>query len=416
VGLSDGESSRIKRAGICHKARKDLRAGFFWLEYIEMSDVVHDTWWVNKRDLLLRMAKERGDAYVYDLATIESAAHSMLALNSVSRVLYAMKANSHPDVLRTLSAAGTDFDCVSPGEVDRLQHELPDRGKDRILFTPNFAPRDEYAWGVSEGLRVTLDNLYPLQKWPELFAGQRLFVRLDPDHGGGHHEHVVTVGKTSKFGISLDEIEALKHLVAECGASIVGIHAHSGSGILDPNNWHAVAATLVEAARHFPDVSVLDLGGGIGVADKRTDSAFDLQALDQLLSEFKAANSEFELWLEPGRFLVSPAGVLLTRVTQLKNKGDVNYVGVSTGMNALIRPALYDAYHEIVNLTKLDDEPTETVNIVGPICETGDKLGTNRAMPPCEEGDIILIANVGAYGHVMSSRYNLRDVPQEITI
>ncbi|MGY8796158.1 MAG: bifunctional aspartate kinase/diaminopimelate decarboxylase, partial [Woeseiales bacterium] len=261
-----------------------------------------------------------------------------------------------------------------------------------------------------------LDNLYPLQKWPELFAGQRLFVRLDPDHGGGHHEHVVTVGKTSKFGISLDEIEALKHLVAECGASIVGIHAHSGSGILDPNNWHAVAATLVEAARHFPDVSVLDLGGGIGVADKRTDSAFDLQALDHRLSEFEAANSEFELWLEPGRFLVSPAGVLLTRVTQLKKKGDVNYVGVSTGMNALIRPALYNAYHEIVNLTKLDDEPTETVNIVGPICETGDKLGTNRAMPPCEEGDIILIANVGAYGHVMSSRYNLRDVPQEITI
>jgi diaminopimelate decarboxylase/aspartate kinase len=362
------------------------------------------------------MAKEHGDAYVYDLATIESAAHSMLALNSVSRVLYAMKANSQPDVLRTLSAAGTDFDCVSPGEVDRLRHELPDQGKDRILFTPNFAPRKEYAWGVNEGLRITLDNLYPLQKWPELFAGQPLFVRLDPDHGAGHHEHVVTAGKASKFGISLNEIDELKHLVADCGASIVGIHAHSGSGILDPVNWQAVAETLVEVAHHFPDVSVLDLGGGIGVADKRTDSAFDLQALDQLLGKFKAANSEFELWLEPGRFLVAQAGVLLTRVTQLKQKGGVHYVGVSTGMNALIRPALYDAYHEIVNLSKLDDELTETLNIVGPICETGDQLGTDRAMPPCEEGDIILIANVGAYGHVMSSRYNLRDVPQEITI
>lgn len=381
-----------------------------------MANAVHDTWWVNKRDLLLRMAREHGDAYVYDLASIESAAHAMLALNSVSRVLYAMKANSHPEVLRTLSGAGTDFDCVSPGEVDCLRQELPDQGKDRILFTPNFAPREEYEWGISQGLRVTLDNLYPLQKWPELFAGQRLFVRLDPDHGGGHHEHVVTVGKTSKFGISLDEIEALERLVADCGTSIIGIHAHSGSGILDPDNWRTVAATLVEVARHFPDVSVLDLGGGIGVADKRTDAAFNLHALNTLLSEFKAANPEFELWLEPGRFLVSSAGVLLTRVTQLKQKGDVNYVGVSAGMNALLRPVLYDAYHEIVNLSKLHDEATETVTIVGPICESGDKFGTDRPMPPCAEGDIILIANAGAYGHVMSSRYNLRDVPQEIMI
>ena len=136
-----------------------------------MSDAVHETWWVNKRDVLLRMASEHGDAYVYDLASIDLAAHEMLALSSVDRVLYAMKANSHPDVLRTLSRAGTDFDCVSPGEVDRLRHELPDQGKDRILFTPNFAPREEYAWGIKEGLRVTLDNLYPLQMWPELFSG-----------------------------------------------------------------------------------------------------------------------------------------------------------------------------------------------------------------------------------------------------
>ena len=381
-----------------------------------MSEAVLETWWERKREVLLRLADDRGDAYVYDLESIEAAAKAMLALDSVTRVLYAMKANAHPDVLRTLNTAGTDFDCVSPGEVERLRQTLPDQGHDRILFTPNFAPREEYEWGIKNGLRVTLDNLHPIQKWPELFAGQALFVRLDPDHGGGHHEHVVTVGKASKFGISLDEIEELANLVENCGAKIIGIHAHSGSGILVPDNWQKVAATLVEAARYFPDASVLDLGGGIGVADKRTDSPFDLQALDTLLSDFKSKHSEFDLWLEPGRFLVAPAGVLLTRVTQLKKKGDVNYVGVSTGMNALIRPALYDAYHEIVNLTRLESAATETVNIVGPICESGDKLGTNRKLPPCEEGDIILIANVGAYGQVMSSRYNLREAPQEITI
>jgi len=381
-----------------------------------MSKIVHETWWERKRDTLLRLAHDRGDAYVYDLESIDAAANAMLGLESISRVLYAMKANANPDVLRTLDSAGTDFDCVSPGEVRHLRQALPDKGSDRILFTPNFAPRNEYEWGIKEGLRVTLDNLHPLQKWPELFTGQDLFVRLDPDHGGGHHEHVVTVGKASKFGISLDEVAELKRLAGDCQARIIGIHAHSGSGILNPDNWQKVAATLVEAAQYFPDAAVLDLGGGIGVADKRTDSAFDLLALDKLLSKFKAQHPAFELWLEPGRFLVAPAGVLLTRVTQLKKKGDVIYVGVSAGMNALIRPALYGAYHEIVNLSRLDDEPTEIVNIVGPICESGDKLGTGRKMPLCEEGDIVLIANVGAYGQVMSSRYNLRDAPQEITI
>ena len=130
----------------------------------------------------------------------------------------------------------------------------------------------------------------------------------------------------------------------------------------------------------------------------------------------KTAYAQFELWAEPGRYLVADAGALLCRVTQLKRKGEVRYVGVDCGMNSLIRPALYEAYHEIVNLTRLDEEKSALVQVVGPICESGDVLGRNRRLPPTQEGDILLIAQAGAYGAVMASHYNLRDPATEIVL
>jgi diaminopimelate decarboxylase/aspartate kinase len=132
--------------------------------------------------------------------------------------------------------------------------------------------------------------------------------------------------------------------------------------------------------------------------------------------ELKAAYPQYELWLEPGRYVVAEAGVLLANVTQTKGKGDVRYVGIATGMNSLIRPALYGAYHEIANLTRLGEPSAHIVNVVGPICETGDKLGTDRLLPECNEGDVLLIANAGAYGRVMSSNYNLRAPAPEFVL
>ena len=319
-------------------------------------------------------------------------------------------------MLKTLAETGVDFECVSPGEVKWLQAVLPDIDLSRILFTPNFAPREEYEWGLQEGLQVTLDNLYPLEAWPELFAGKALFIRVDPGHGRGHHEHVKTAGMHSKFGIPRFEIDELKRLVDAAGADVIGIHAHSGSGILDPDNWRAVAVELVRVAQRFPNVKSIDLGGGIGIPEKPGEKPFDLEKLDRTLEEIRESYPQYELWLEPGRYLVAQAGVLLTRVTQTKGKGDMRYIGVGTGMNSLIRPALYGSYHEIVNLTRAAEAPTDTVTVVGPICETGDRLGSDRLLPRTEENDVILIANAGAYGYVMSSQYNRRDVATEIVI
>jgi diaminopimelate decarboxylase/aspartate kinase len=375
-----------------------------------------DTWWMRKRDELLRVADDHLNAYVYDRDSVEQAAKSLLDLKSINRVLYAVKANFNAELLRIMGAAGIDFECVSPGEVEWLEEIFPDLDLARILFTPNFAPRHEYEWGLRKGLQVTLDNLYPLQAWPELFSGQKLFIRVDPGQGRGHHEHVKTAGVHSKFGVPRFEVDELIRLVDAAGADVVGIHAHSGSGILDPENWRSVAVELVQIAERFPSVKAIDLGGGLGVPEKPGDKSFDLDRLDEMLGEIREAYPQYELWLEPGRFLVASAGVLLTQVTQTKGKGDMQYIGVGTGMNSLIRPALYGSYHEIVNLSRADTAPSETVTIVGPICETGDRLGSDRLLPPTAEGDVLLVANAGAYGHVMSSHYNRREVAKEIVI
>jgi diaminopimelate decarboxylase/aspartate kinase len=373
-----------------------------------------EAWWRQKRSALLALAAEEGTPlYVYDRDSLAAAARELRALASIDRVLYSVKANPSGDVLRTFGDAGLGFECVSPGEVAHLFRLFPDLDPRQVLFTPNFAPVGEYEDAFARGLSVTVDNLFPLQRWPDCFAGREVFLRLDPGHGRGHHRHVRTAGTHSKFGIPLAELDEAAAAVEALGARVVGFHAHAGSGVLDPEAWREVAARLSAAAERFPDVEVLDLGGGLGVGELPQDRPLDLARLDAGLAEVKAAFPRYRLWLEPGRFLVARAGVLLARVTQLKGKGESRYVGLDTGMNSLIRPALYGAWHEIVNLTRLDEAPAQVADVVGPICETADVLGADRLLPPTEEGDVMLVANAGAYGRAMSSRYNLREPARE---
>jgi diaminopimelate decarboxylase/aspartate kinase len=373
-------------------------------------------WWRTKRAELLAALGERGSAFVYDLETISTAARALRGMQSVGRVHYSMKANSSPRILQAIRADGVDFECVSRGEVERALQLFPDLDPRRILYTPNFAPRDEYAWAFERGIRVTVDNLYALTAWSDLFRNREIFTRIDTGVGRGHHHHVRTAGAHSKFGVPVAELKQFSRHSQELGVRIVGLQAHVGSGIFDVTNWEHQARQLAEIAQHFTDVKVIDVGGGLGVPERSDQPGVDLQKLDTLLTAVRAEYPRFEFWMEPGRYLVSAGGVLLARVTQLKSKGEVRYVGVTTGMNSLIRPALYGAYHEIVNLTRADEAPTELVNVVGPICESADVLGHDRLLPPTREGDVLLIANTGAYGHAMSSHYNLRDPAVELYI
>jgi diaminopimelate decarboxylase/aspartate kinase len=367
-------------------------------------------WWEARQQDLLALASQGTPTYVYDAATLSARADALMGLPSVSRVLYALKANGHPEILRRVADKGLGFETVSPGEIALAQAASAGA---YTLFTPNFAPRSEYAWALERGVQLTLDNLHPLEHWPELFRGRELFVRLDPGRGRGHHAHVRTAGARSKFGVAPDELERLSVLAREHDVRITGLHAHVGSGVLDPHAWQDTALSLLAAAERFPEVRVLDLGGGLGVADRPGRQGLDLAQLEEGLSRVKAAHPGRELWLEPGRFVVAEAGVLLATVTQVKRKGDLQYVGVDAGMHTLIRPALYGAYHPVVNLSRLGEPASSVVTVVGPICESGDVLARDRKLPVTKEGDVLLIAVAGAYGAAMASTYNARERPLE---
>ncbi|HLF10727.1 MAG TPA: diaminopimelate decarboxylase, partial [Gammaproteobacteria bacterium] len=373
-------------------------------------------WWVKKKAQLLEIGTQRDATYVYDRQTIESAIASLQSLRSVDAIFYAMKANNHPSILQIVHDHNLNFECVSPGEITRVLELLPDIDRKRILFTPNFAPRNEYEWALEQRVWVTLDNLHPLRHWAKAFKGKEIFIRIDTGQGRGHHEHVRTAGVHSKFGIPLFEMDELQECVERSGARVVGLHAHTGSGVLSPEAWQDTGKQLLKLVDRFSQVRYLDLGGGLGVPEKSGQPALDMAALDRALSEIKHGCGDRQIWLEPGRYVVAQAGVLLTRVTQTKGKGEVQYIGVNTGMNSLIRPALYGAYHDIVNLSRLGKPASEVVTIVGPICETGDRLGSDRLLPAAKENDVLLIANAGAYGYVMSSHYNLRDPAGELLI
>jgi diaminopimelate decarboxylase/aspartate kinase len=322
-------------------------------------------WHEQQRDALLAVASQGTPCYVMHGPTVDERLRSLQSIPSVSRVLYALKANPQRELVARLGRAGAGFETVSAGEIARVREAA---GREPfVLFTPNFAPRSELQHTASMDVQVTLDNLHPLERWPELFAGRDLFLRVDPGRGRGHHAHVRTAGARSKFGVSADQLPRVAELAAAAGARIVGLHAHVGSGILEAATWSDTAAFLGEVAERFPDVRVFDLGGGLGVPDRPGRAGLDLPELAERLAAVKTAHPGRELWLEPGRFLVAEAGVLLCTVTQVKRKGDLVYVGVDAGMHTLLRPTLYGAYHPVVALERPDAPPDAVVTVVGPI-------------------------------------------------
>lgn len=385
----------------------------------EYNDILRDgtmPWWRKRRAALLALAEEQSPRYVYDPDTMVSRLEALQQLSVADRIFHAVKANDCEAVLQVLYAHGAGFECVS---VDELVHVLalfPDISRERLLFTPNFAPREEYAFALEQGVYLTLDNLYPLEAWPGLFAGRAIIVRVDLGEGRGHHRYVRTAGRESKFGIPLDQLDELRRLAVHHDVRIIGLHAHAGSGITDATHWRDLGCRLARLAADFPDVRILDLGGGLGIPEAVGDAPFDVQGLAGSVAAVRHRSPGAEIWFEPGRFLVGEAGVLLARATQLKGKGEWRYLGVDTGMNSLIRPALYDARHPIVNLTRLYEPASERYTVVGPICESADVLGVDRPLPQSREGDVILIGNAGAYGRVMASHYNMRPPAKEILL
>ena len=371
-------------------------------------------WWEIRKDELLNIAKSESPCYIYDKNTQSQRADDLLGLKSIDKVFYAIKANANKSILENLHSKNLGFECVSIQELDLIFSLFPNIAKENVLFTPNFAAKAEYEYAIKIGCYLTVDSLYPLQNWPEIFANQDILLRIDSGCGAGHHKFVCTGGNESKFGIANDDLNEVTKIVYENSINVIGLHAHSGSGILSPELWQQTALMLGEEIKRFPNVKFINLGGGLGIAEKPAQQPIDLSKLDKSLQSVKSRFPNLHFWLEPGRYFVAESGVLLAKVTQNKEKGKVHFVGIETGMNSLMRPVLYGAYHNIVNLTRLGEVNKGFVHIVGPICESGDTMGYDRMLPETLENDVLLIANAGAYGYCMSSSYNLRPPAQEI--
>ncbi len=386
-----------------------------WIEeFGDSAAKTHHPWWIDNRDTLLALAKKSGTpSYCYSQQQLQQSLTKLLSCDAVDAFFYSIKANNHADVLRYFYDSGLGFESVSIEELHYLLELFPEIDRKRLLFTPNFAEKSEYQRAIDLGVWITIDNLYPLQAWGSIFSGQSVLIRVDIGRGSGHHKHVVTGGDQSKFGIPLKDLASVKKITEEQNIKVLGLHSHAGSGILDSQHWQAVFSALAQLVEDFPTVKIINVGGGLGIVERPGQQALDMSALNASLQTVKAKHPQLQLWMEPGRYLVAQAGVLLTKVTQVKHKNTLQFVGVDTGMNSLIRPALYGSYHEIVNLTRLHEKNVLHANVVGPICETGDTLGYSRYLPCCEEGDVMLVANVGAYGYTMSSHYNLRQPAKE---
>lgn len=373
-------------------------------------------WWraPHSRGQLLELAAQGTPRYVYHLPTVRARARQLQAVAALDRRYYAIKANPHPAILRALADEGFGLECVSLGEVEHVFEVLPELAPARVLFTPSFAPISEYAAALARGVNVTVDNVELLRRWPEVFGDRTLWLRIDLGHGDGHHRKVNTGGKEAKFGLSAQRVDEFMDVARGLGVRVTGIHAHLGSGVESSGHWQQVVDELAGFARRIGSVEILDIGGGLPVPYSDDDEPFDLDAWAAGLAAVKAVHPAFQLAVEPGRFLVAEAGVLLAHATQVVEKDGVRRVGLDAGMNALLRPALYDAWHDIANLSRLEDARDLDFSVVGPICESSDVFAQRVKLPSTTApGDVMLIADAGAYGFSMASRYNQRALPCE---
>lgn len=306
---------------------------------------------------------------------------------------------------------------MSHGELKHVFQHLPELSPKRVLFTPSFCPRSEYEAAFALGVTVTVDNVEALQRWPDLFRNRELWLRVDLGRGEGHHAKVRTGGKESKFGLPIARVDEFVRAATDLGSRVVGLHAHLGSGVETAQHWRLMCDELAGFARRIGSVQTIDIGGGLPIPYSAEDEPFDLDAWAEGLAEVKALHPAFRLAIEPGRYLVAESGVLLTHATQVVEKDGVRRVGLDAGMNALMRPALYDAWHDIENLSRQGGYAEAAFDVVGPICESSDVFGKRRKLPvSTAPDDVMLIADAGAYGYSMANTYNQRMLPREDVI
>jgi diaminopimelate decarboxylase len=367
------------------------------------------------------LAKEFGTPlYVYDAERIVHQLRTLKTAFSGSdvKIKYAAKALTNVSVLKLLRIYGSDVDVVSIQEA----HLALRAGfkPSQIMFTPSGVDFSEIVEGVKLNLTINLDNLSALEKFGQKYQGSYpCSIRLNPHIMAGGNYKISTGHSNSKFGISVFQLPDIHDVVKRHNLHVNGLHIHTGSDITESEVFLKMADILFGVARDFPQLRFIDFGSGFKVAYKEDDivtNVYDLGLkLTKVFNDFcQSYGRKLELHFEPGKFIVSEAGVLLVKVTVVKSTPSLTFVGVDSGLNHLLRPMMYDAYHDIVNISN-PGGPQKLYTIVGYICET-DTFGSDRKLSEVREGDLLAIKNAGAYGYSMASNYNSRLRPAEVLL
>lgn len=365
--------------------------------------------------------------YVYNESILRKQMRNAARLISVPGFTanYSIKTNSNLSILRIACEEGLNADAMSPGEIFvLLKAGFP---KERIFYVSNNVSDQELQFAIDHQIMTSLDSLSQLRRFGKLNPGGRCSVRLNPGIGAGHHEKVVTAGKKTKFAIAESDVPEIFRIAQQYDLHIVGVNQHIGSLFMDGTPFLSAVKHFLELALQFDELEFVDFGGGFGIPYHKLsgEKEFDLpkfgKELDLVVKDFtRQYGREIVFKSEPGRYIAAEGGVLLGTVHSKKQNSGVTYVGTDVGMNVLVRPSMYDSWHDIEVYRKGElvsgTDGVESVTVVGNICETGDILAKERELPVIQEEDILCILDAGAYGYSMSSNYNNRLRPAEVLI
>jgi diaminopimelate decarboxylase len=382
--------------------------------------LAHGRYLIDGLDVVELVEKYGSPVYVYQTSKMKQQYDSMLhAFKDIKvKINFACKALNNLNVLRFFKGIGSGLDAVSIQEV-QLGLQAGFKPQD-IMFTPNCVSIEEIIEGVKLGVKINIDNISILEQFGNLYGNKiPVCVRINPHILAGGHEKISTGHIDSKFGISIYQMPHVHRVVEATNIKVEGLHMHTGSDILDVEVFLRGAEIMLDVARSFPDLSYVDFGSGFKVAYKPEDYFTDIDSLGKDLTRvFKKFCKEYgrdlTLVFEPGKFLVSEAGYFFARVNVVKQTLSSVFAGLDTGLNHLIRPMFYDAYHQIINVSNPKGK-LRIYTVVGYICET-DTFGWNRKINDIREGDYLVFLNAGAYCFTMASNYNSRLRPPEVLI
>ncbi len=374
-----------------------------------------------------QLGKEYGTPlYVYNEDIIRS------QMKKVAQVItkypytanYSIKANTNLHLLKLAMDEGLNCDAVSIQEVELLMHiGFP---VERIFYVPNNVSEEELQKAIDYDVMTSLDSLEQLELYGRLNPGGKCAVRLNPGVGAGHNEKVVTGGKKTKFGIAEEDIDQIFRIIDKYQLTIAGINQHIGSLFMTPDPYLDAVTNLLRLALQFRNLEFIDFGGGYGIPYHKLDdeAEYDMEdfkrRLEPILDQFVEEYGSTPLFKsEPGRYCVAEGCVLLGNVHAVKQNAGKMYAGTDIGMNVLVRPSMYDSWHDIEvirNGEVLPRQDMAEVTVTGNICESGDIIAKDRLLPEIRQGDMVCILDAGAYGYSMCSNYNSRPRPAEVLI